>query len=78
MFGVNDAMILTILSGEDGRILLRKKLGEKIFQTGVSLVDLDGNGFLDLVVNLDRNTVQIYQCDQIKVDKNKLIWLSPL
>ena len=78
VFGVNDAMILTILSGEDGRILLRKKLGEKIFQTGVSLVDLDGNGFLDLVVNLDRNTVQIYQCDQIKVDKNKLIWLSPL
>ena len=78
VFGVNDAMILTILSGEDGRILLRKRLGKKIFQTGVSLVDLDGNGFLDLVVNLDHATIQIYQCEQIKVDKNKLIWLSPL
>jgi outer membrane protein assembly factor BamB len=78
VFGVNDAMILTILSGEDGRILLRKKLGEKIFQTGISLVDLDGNGFLDLVLSLNHDTIQIYQCDQIEIDKNKLIWLSPL
>jgi outer membrane protein assembly factor BamB len=78
VFGVNDAMVLTILSGNDGQILCQMSLANRIFQTGVSLVDLTGNGILNLIVKLDRCMIQIYQTDKIRVNNNNLIWLSPL
>lgn len=78
VFGVNDAMILTILSGTDGEMLYQKSLANRNFQTGVSLGDVTGNGILDLIAKLDRYRIQIYQADQVRVQKNKLIWSSKL
>jgi hypothetical protein len=76
IFGINDAMILTILSGYDGQILYQRSLANRIFQTGVSLADVTGDGILNLIVKLDRYNIQIYRTEQVRVEKNKLIWLS--
>ena len=77
VFGVNDAMTLTIIDGKDGEVLLTESLASSLYQTGISLADLDGNGILNLILNLNRHQVQIYQLDQFSVPKNKLFWLSP-
>jgi len=78
VFGVNDAMILTILSGNDGKMLYQRSLANRIFQTGVSLADVTGNGILDLIAKLNRYNIQIYRADHIQVKNNNIVWLSPL
>ncbi len=78
VFGVNDAMTITILSGKDGKVLLQQRLSQNMFQTGVSLVDLNGNGLLDILIRSDRRTIQVFQCDSIQVNDGKITWLSKL
>jgi hypothetical protein len=74
IFCVNDAMNLFIISGSDGQVILNKSLSHIRYQTGICLTDYNGDGQLNLICNLNANTIKIYHLAPMKIERNSILW----
>ncbi|MEO8233350.1 MAG: hypothetical protein ABI638_13785 [Ignavibacteriota bacterium] len=77
VFGVNDYdNILFILDGKNGKLIKDKSIKDwkELNQTSITLSDFSGNSKLDLLVKRNPKKLQLYEMDEIRVPKNKILW----
>jgi hypothetical protein len=79
VFTVNDYdNNLFILDGKTGKLLVKKGIKDKdykkLIQTSVTMADFDGNGLLDLIVDINPSTIQVYEMSDVRVPANSIIY----
>lgn len=77
VFGVNDyEMKLSIIDGKKGTLIDKVFLqnSNEFIQSTVTLADFNGNGYLNLITKGDFGIIKIFEFNNVKIPKNKIIW----
>lgn len=78
IFSVNNNMTLSIINGNNGKLIksiyLKDKNANTNFQTRVFLADINGNSLLDAIVLSGTNRIKVFEINTKRVEKNSLVW----